>query len=201
MDDERLMNRYDLIQMLDRYLDGYPSEADMVSPIVSLVEGHADCFLRTCRPGHITGSAWVVSADHRRAALVHHRKLGRWLQPGGHADGEGDIAKVARKEAEEETGLADLTLVGRGGLPAIFDVDIHQIPARFDAAGRMLDDAHDHHDLRFLFIASEASSRDAALQVSDESHGVGWFDEAAIRSLTGEQSVLRMLEKAAVWLG
>src|SRR5690606_11839088 len=105
------MTRYDLLLLLDRYLVRYPDEEEMVARVRALVEAHADCACRSCRPGHLTGSAWIVSPDRQRVALVHHRKLERWLQPGGHADGDTDIAAVAWREATEETGLGRLRLL------------------------------------------------------------------------------------------
>ena len=72
--------------------------------------GHPDCFERSCVPGHVTGSAWLVSHDRSRFLLTHHRKLGRWLQLGGHSDGDPDTAQVALREAREESGIAALTL-------------------------------------------------------------------------------------------
>lgn len=181
--------------MLESYVALYPQEEPVAARIAALVESQADCFLRTCRPGHITGAAWVVSADHRRVALVHHRKLGRWLQPGGHADGDGDVAGVAWKEATEETGLSGLTMINTGGTLVPLDIDVHEIPPRYDASGTLVEDAHEHHDLRFLFVTSDLS-----LTTSHESHDVRWFDDAGVRALTSEASVLRLLEKAALWL-
>lgn len=194
------MHRYQLIQSLELYASQHPAERGVAQRIVRLVEDHADCFLRTCRPGHITGAAWVMSSDHSRVALVHHRKLGRWLQPGGHADGDGDIVHVAWKEATEETGLTDLTLVDTGGTLVPLDIDVHEIPARYDNEGNLIEDAHEHHDIRFLFVAGPQASDDTSLQVSHESHAVEWFDHPGLRALTDEPSVLRLLDKAAAWL-
>ncbi|EQD65072.1 NUDIX hydrolase family protein, partial [mine drainage metagenome] len=86
---------------------------------------HPDCCQRRHPPGHFTGSAWLVSKDGARVLLTHHRKLGRWLQLGGHADGDADLARVALREAEEESGLSGLRVEG-----GIFDLDCHAIPAR-----------------------------------------------------------------------
>lgn len=190
------MSRYDLLQMLDRYQERYPEEGPMVARVVALVEGHADCFARSCQPGHITGSAWVVSADRQRVALVHHRKLQRWLQPGGHADGDSDVVMVAWREATEETGLRNLRLLGQeeGVIP--LDVDVHEIPARYDPQGNLVEGAHQHHDIRFLFVAS----RDDSLVVSEESHAVAWLELDQVRQQTDEESLLRMLEKGSRWL-
>jgi 8-oxo-dGTP pyrophosphatase MutT (NUDIX family) len=60
----------------------------------------------------MTGSAWIVDNTGENILLTHHAKLNRWLQPGGHADGDEDILNVAQREAEEETGLKCLTLMG-----------------------------------------------------------------------------------------
>lgn len=187
------MHRRPLLDMLECYRHAFPSEGDVVDRIVSLVEAHADCFERTCRPGHITGAAWIVSADRRRCLLTHHRKLDRWLQLGGHADGQTQIEQVALREAREESGMHDFDIVPIAGALLPFDLDVHQIPARFDAAGRQIEDSHEHHDIRFLFIARGSE----ALTVSDESHEVRWFTSEEVLRLTAEESVLRMLYKAA----
>src|ERR1700677_1858721 len=83
-------------------------EALAVEETVELVEARQDCLVRSCMPGHLTGSAWVVSADRGRTLLTRHRKLGKWLQLGGHADGDGDLLAVALREAREESGLGAL---------------------------------------------------------------------------------------------
>src|SRR5690606_4020036 len=160
------MSRYDLLLLLDRYQSRYPHEAPTVERVRALVEGHSDCLVRSCRPGHITGSAWVVSSDRRRVALVHHRKLERWLQPGGHADGEADVVAVAWREAVEETGLTGLRLLPGGDQIVPLDIDVHEIPARYDQQGNLIEEAHEHHDIRFLFV----TSNDSPPVASSESH-------------------------------
>ncbi len=181
------MHRRPLLTMLNRYAKRYPAEADVAKRIERLVTAHADCFERACRPGHITGSAWVLSHDRRRCLLVHHGKLNRWLQPGGHADGQTDVAQVALREAQEETGLIELELTAEP-----LDIDVHLIPARLDRDGHQLEDAHEHHDIRFLFVAAPGQQ----LILSDESHEIRWFSREEVLEATDEQSVLRMLRKA-----
>jgi 8-oxo-dGTP pyrophosphatase MutT (NUDIX family) len=112
--------------------------------------------------------------------LTHHRKLGRWLQLGGHADGDEDALRVALREAREESGLDVAPVSSR-----LFDVDVHEIPARGP------DPVHLHYDLRFAIraIASEA------FRVSDESHALRWVSIDRIRTLTEETSILRMAAK------
>jgi 8-oxo-dGTP pyrophosphatase MutT (NUDIX family) len=162
-----------------RPLDAH--EAAMTADTIRFVEAHADCLLRTCAPGHLTGSAWIVDATRTRVLLTHHRKLDKWLQLGGHADGDGDLAAVARREAHEESGLARLRLVS----PAIFDLDRHWIPAR------KADPAHWHYDLRFLLEADAAEP----LIISSESKDLAWIDLARVTALNPEESMARMVRK------
>ncbi|MCC7475113.1 MAG: NUDIX hydrolase [Pirellulales bacterium] len=189
------MNRWPLVEMLSRYRDRFPEEASVVDRIVALVESRADCFDRTCRPGHVTASAWILSSDRQRVLLTHHAKLNRWLQLGGHADGQWQIEEAALREAREESGLVEFTFAPFLGSIMPFDIDVHEIPTRHDAAGNLIEDAHEHHDIRFLLIA-----RGDEICVSDESHDVRWFTPEEVRTLTNETSVLRMLEKALTWL-
>ncbi|MEM8944105.1 MAG: NUDIX hydrolase [Planctomycetota bacterium] len=183
------MHRRPLLALLETYELQYPDESAVANRIRQLVVDHEDCFLRTCRPGHITGSAWLLSHDRAKCLLLHHRKLDRWLQPGGHADGQSDPVKVAHREAQEESGLMTLTLEN-DGLP--LDLDVHEIPARYDSNGVVVEDAHEHHDIRFLFSAAAGEE----LVVSDESHELRWLTHDEVLNLTDEESVLRMMRKA-----
>jgi 8-oxo-dGTP pyrophosphatase MutT (NUDIX family) len=191
------MHRRSLLDTLAAYRPIFPSEADVVDRICDLVRSHADCFDRRCRPGHITGAAWILSADRRRSLLTHHRKLDRWLQLGGHADGQWQLHEVALREAREESGMNAFDFVPVAGALLPFDLDVHVIPARYDGEGRLIEDAHEHHDVRFLLIA-HAEQR---ILASDESHDVGWFTPDEVLALTREESVLRMLRKALELIG
>ncbi|WP_058834527.1 NUDIX hydrolase [Luteimonas abyssi] len=124
------------------YLERWPDEADTVHAFIALADDAADPFVRARTAGHFTASAWLVSGDGQRALLMHHRKLDRWLQPGGHADGDPDLAAGARREAEEETGLAGLRVD-----PVPFDLDRHWIPDHGDVPG------HWHYDVRYVVHA------------------------------------------------
>jgi len=191
------MHRRPLLEMLSRYREQFPAEADVVDRIQALIETHADCFERTCRPGHITGSSWIFSTDRRRCLLTHHRKLDCWLQLGGHADGHAEVEQVALREAREESGMRGFDLVCIDGALLPLDVDVHQIPARLDDDGRLIEDAHEHHDVRFLLIAHP----DQELRLSAESHDLAWFALDEVPRQTDEESVLRMLRKALELLG
>ena len=100
---------------------------------------------RSTTPGHLTGSALVFNHDATETLLLFHTKLQRWLQPGGHADGEANLARVALKEATEESGIEGLEIVD----PAI-DLDIHNVaPAGADPVL--------HYDVRFIVFAPEGA--------------------------------------------
>ncbi|TWT85559.1 NUDIX domain protein [Posidoniimonas polymericola] len=181
-----------LLQILDQYQSAHPDEAAMVERVRALASTHDDCFERTCVPGHITGSAWVLSPDRTQCLLLHHRKLDKWLQPGGHADGDRDVLRVAIREATEESGLDGIFALS----PEPLDIDVHRIPERRNAAGEVTEPAHEHHDLRFLL----ATDQPTPIAVSDESHDVRWCTPREVHALTQEESVLRLLRKSERWL-
>jgi 8-oxo-dGTP pyrophosphatase MutT (NUDIX family) len=160
-----------------------PEEAFSVEETIAFIGTHPDCLLRTCLQGHLTGSAWIVSADRERTLLTHHRKLGKWLQLGGHADGDSDLLSVALREAREESGLSRLTVRAAG----LFDVDRHLIPARGS------EPAHWHHDLRFMIEADPAEP----LKVSGESRALAWVEIGEVGRLNPEESMARMVRKTA----
>jgi 8-oxo-dGTP pyrophosphatase MutT (NUDIX family) len=175
------MNREQLSKFLRQYTSPFPAEALFTRLFLELLS-HPRAYFRDHLPGHITGSAWITDPACKCVLLTHHAKLRRWLQPGGHADGDEDILAVSRREGEEETGLS-LTLAGAAPL----DIDIHPIPAR---AGFP---EHLHYDVRFWFIAD---SRVKPV-VSAESTDVRWVPTADLVTVTHQnESMLRMLEKA-----
>lgn len=142
--------------------------------------------LAACREtveGHLTASAWIVNTTGDRVLLMHHRKLNKWIQPGGHADGDWDLAYVAFREASEETGLSSLEI----RTEKVFDVDVHTIPAYKNIA------AHRHFDIRFVCVADD----EEPLVQNSESYGIAWVAIEAIERYTTEESILRMKGK---WL-
>jgi len=160
-----------------------PERAAAAQQFSTFVSAYPDAARRELGVGHLTGSAWLVSADGRRVLLTHHRKLGLWLQLGGHADGDADLARVALREAEEESGLRDLVVE-----PAIFDLDCHEIPARG------AEPAHLHYDVRFVVRATGSEQ----FTVSDESHALAWREIGEVAAdETMDTSVRRM---AQAWM-
>lgn len=178
-----------LLRLLDEYAGRHPDELGTVQRIRDLVLDHDDCLLRSCVPGHITASAWVVSPDRRRFLLTHHRKLHRWLQLGGHVDGEPEVHRAALREAREESGMERFRFLPEEPLCPI-DIDVHTIPAHG------VEPAHEHHDIRFLLVAEEGQ----ALVVSDESNDLRWFPLDALDQVAGDESVARLGRKARALL-
>jgi 8-oxo-dGTP pyrophosphatase MutT (NUDIX family) len=134
-----------LIRTLERFTPADDVEAGHVRRVLHLLRMVPRPFARTTAVGHVTASAFVVDPSGQDTLLVWHRKLGRWLQPGGHCepDADADTAAAAARELHEETGLTarDHCEPGVG----LFDVDIHPIPAHG------AEPAHEHFDLRYLF--------------------------------------------------
>ncbi len=176
------MHRKDLIEKITNYSPEFEEEVKFRASFLSFIQQHPNCFERSLEIGHITGSSWIVNHTRTKALLTHHRKLNRWLQLGGHADGDPDIIRVSSKEAQEESGLKSLKLVNN----YIFDIDIHTIPARKS------EPEHLHYDVRFLFEADE----NEALVISEESKELQWVPFNELKKVTDENdSILRMVKK------
>jgi 8-oxo-dGTP pyrophosphatase MutT (NUDIX family) len=177
------MHRTPLLNLLERY-SASPlitvEEQPMLERIVDFVRSTADCFKREHLAGHITASTLIVNENNNAVILMHHKKLGMWLQPGGHADGDSNVLGVAFKEALEETGIEVLFPLSQ----EIFDVDVHWIPQ-----GKA--PAHWHYDIRFIFQASA----EAVIISNDESLEVVWVSVGEVLSKTKQRSVLRLIEK------
>ena len=176
------MDRADLLALLQAHARRWPADAACADRFAAFIGAHDDCLQRSCRPGHLTGSAWILSPDHASVLLVHHRKLGRWLQPGGHADGDADLFRVASREAEEETGLRRFTTLPGGDPPAPLDLDIHEIPAHGT------EPAHLHLDVRFLLVAAPGE----APRASEESTAIRWVPRERLADFGADDSLDRM---------
>ena len=168
-------------QLLSLALAAEPVEEAIRDRMLALLDSTPDCFLRSCFPAHFTGSALVLSGDGQRTLLHHHTKLDRWLQFGGHCDGEEDVLEVARREALEESGIA--ALVPAASRP--FDLDIHQIPPRGE------EPEHWHYDIRYVLIAPE----DAPFLKSEESRELRWFTPEEMEKLPLDEGLQRLLRK------
>ena len=180
------MHRQPLLNALKIYRAAHPDEVETVNRIEDLVINHEDCLLRTCVPGHITASVWIVDASHQRFLLTHHRKLQRWLQLGGHVDGEPEVERAALREAQEESGIDEFTFADLGAHgPRIIDLDVHRIPAHGT------EPEHHHHDVRFLLVAQSDE-----LRISSESLDLRWFERRELAEITDDESILRLARKS-----
>ena len=176
------MERAQLVHTLNNYQTSFDEEKATIPRFKSLLNNFPTCYQRSLVTGHITASAWIIDEFGTSALLVHHKKLNRWLQPGGHADGDENIIAVATREAKEETGLKSLKLIDE----SIFDIDIHLIPRHKDIQ------SHYHHDIRFLFMADKTEN----YIVSDESNELAWIPMDRMDNFTRNNiSIYRMVLK------
>lgn len=179
---KKYVNRDSLIRAIETYDTPVREENLFRTPFLELLQ-HPQAYHRNHLPGHITGSAWIIDLSKKFALLTHHAKLNKWLQPGGHADGDENILNVSLREAIEETGLKDFKLLRNG----IFDLDIHPIPARKEFP------EHFHYDVRFLLGAD----KEEPLLMSEESHALRWVPIDQLKDLSGQnESIIRMAGKA-----
>lgn len=173
------MNHSKLIGQIEDYARRYPHED--VTRFRDFVHRQPHCFERDCfDDGHVTGSALVLNLAGTAMLMTHHAKLGKWLQLGGHSDGNPDTLQVAMREAEEESGLAVIPVTRE-----ILDLDIHAIPAH------RADPVHHHYDVRYLLRVRESD----AFSSSQESLELRWVSLDAVVSVTTEESILRMVTK------
>jgi 8-oxo-dGTP pyrophosphatase MutT (NUDIX family) len=150
-----------------------------------LLEGRPRPLDRRERPGHLTGSAFVVDSTRQRTLVLLHTKLQIWVQPGGHADGDANLPAVALREAEEETGIEGLRI-----WPVALDLDIHRVdPPR--------EDAHDHYDVRFLVLAPA----DAEVAANHESEEQRWVRADELASLGVDEGLERMARRGFALAG
>jgi 8-oxo-dGTP pyrophosphatase MutT (NUDIX family) len=176
----------DTIQLLSDY-KAEKDEHAFKERMLQLADEGELAFLRDRLKGHFTASAWVIDPHERRALLVLHAKIALWLQPGGHADGNFNLHKIAQKELLEETGLYGDSFWGNG----IFDLDIHTIAERKDVP------EHEHFDVRFLFKAKVSDM----LIINSESKDIRWLNIDEIPELVGySPSICRMVQKSKAFL-
>lgn len=177
------MNKLEILVLLGQHSTKFEEEKTFLTQTIDFVSRTEHFWQRSTQKGHLTGSAWVLSADGESVLLLHHAKLDRWLQPGGHVDDTDDsLAETARREAMEECGIVELAL----HTAAIFDLDVHEIPARGN------EPAHFHFDLRFLFSVPETVEIQRNLL---ETKAIAWVRLEALSSETTPQSLRRMAIK------
>lgn len=185
MSNDTYDKKSELIKKLERFGAQHTDRQAIVQRMIHFIQNTPECFERDNPTGHITGSAWLLNPEGDKALMTHHRKLKRWLQPGGHADGQKDTLAVAIREANEESGISCITAIS----DEIFDIDIHLIPSRPGEA------EHFHYDIRYLLRAPHEN-----FTISEESDALEWWSSAdfAKRQHQTDEAVLRM---AAIFPG
>ena len=169
-----------LIEEIERLPAVTPRERGVQKRFLDLIRTEPDCFLRSNLKAHITASAFVIDRSAARILLIYHKKLEKWLQPGGHCDGEQNTLAVAIREVFEETGV-----VIQADNQPIIDLDIHTIPPRREVP------EHEHFDVRYLFEADSA----LPLIRNHETLALEWVSWNDLPQYTEEASVLRILHK------
>lgn len=175
------MHRISLLKLLEDYRPKSSKEIDDKNRMILFIKDNQNCFERELDIGHITASSWLLDKSGEHALLMHHMKLDKWLQLGGHADGEADILAVSIKESQEESGINSIEAVSN----KIFDIDIHAIPANSK------DKEHFHYDVRFLL---QVKSNEKPL-MNGESKELRWISKDRESLPTNEESVTRMFDK------
>ena len=163
-----------------------PKKSILASPdsaekqkFLQLLDESPEALFRSCRPAHLTGSALVLDPSTCKVLMLFHTKLQRWLQPGGHADGDGDLARVALREAIEETGIPDLRVCDE-----VIDLDIHEVnPPQ--------EDRHHHYDVRFLVLAP----KDSVPVKNHESQELRWIEIDSLHQLAVDEGVHRLAQR------
>jgi 8-oxo-dGTP pyrophosphatase MutT (NUDIX family) len=185
------VNLADLLAALEGHTAATEEEVASLVRILRFLQEPADPFARANPKGHVTASAVIARPDASEFLLVHHRKLARWLQPGGHTESSDASAfDAALREAREETGISRFdTPLGR----TILDVDVHAIPAHKS------DPAHSHFDIRYLLTSTEAA-RDHAASAEDPDRPMRWVSLEGARALKVDPSLTRALAKAHAML-
>ena len=157
------------------------------------IESNPDCLSRDNDTAHFTASSWIVSPDRRKVLMVYHNIYDSWSWTGGHADGEGDMEAVARRELMEETGLLSPLLISPEPISLeILTVDGHMKRGRY---------VHSHLHLNLTYLY-EADEEEAIRIKADENSGVRWFtvDEmfAAVSEKWMAENVYRKLCERSV---
>ena len=172
-----MSQRKEVLNLLKTYRPS-PEEVVFKERMIAFIEEHPRCFERSLEIGHVTASAWLLNKGGTKALLMHHAKLNKWVQPGGHCDGNPHVLEVAIQEAQEESGILQIEAVSS----SIFDLDIHEIPERGEVK------AHLHYDIRFLLQVTS----DEKMKKNGESKELLWVDK---KLPTQSRSVVRMFMK------
>jgi len=176
------MSHFDFDRLLDFYSrSAFCTDQGMVKLFRDFSQV-SNAYSRDNLEAHFTASAFVYDPQKNCSLLIRHKKLGRYLQPGGHADGDQDLLRVALKELAEETAVEDVVTIH-----GIFDLDRHRIPEHKGVP------EHWHYDVRFLFKGDSTVLKPKA---NHELMGLDWVSPAMLMGIESDESVKRMYQKA-----
>lgn len=171
-----------LLSSLEEYTADDLLQKNCKKEMISFLKNYDNCFERSCSKGHFTASAWVINSEETHVLLMNHRKLGIWVQLGGHADGDENLLSVSVKEVLEESGIKTSPITDK-----IFDIEAYLIPEY------KLEKEHYHYDVRFLL---KSNGNDTLIK-NEESIDIGWFQANQECLPTKNPCIIRMLNK---WL-
>ncbi len=185
-----MTTKADIALLFNDYLLQFPNEADRCSIFRDYLarNNNAGLYDRKNFDGHITTSAFIVKAASKEILLLRHKSLQKWLQPGGHFEGDASLMDSALREAEEESGIPKPALklystFENAHTP--FDIDSHYIPAN----PKKNEDGHYHHDIRYLFLYTGDGGNSYN---EDEATGMKWVKFA---DLEGDSIFGMMMRK------
>lgn len=177
----------ELLKLIDSYELQFTDEKESVNMFREFVNRNLETsiYSRKNFDGHFTASAFLVNEARTHLLFLNHKKLNRWLQPGGHIDDtDSSILKAALREVAEETGLqsVDLELIDA----EIFDLDAHVIPEN----PKKDEPAHVHYDVRFLIKVISESGINVNKAEAEE---LKWLPIEVVSELEGFQRVTAKL--------
>ena len=171
-----------ILTALKKYNTTFKNEIPFIQETINFIENTPNCFDRSHLEGHITGSAWLLNSYGTKVLLTHHKKLNRWLQLGGHSDGESNTWNVALKEATEESGIQNIQFISSD----IFDVDVHTIPENT----KKNEPQHKHYDIRFLLKAPTET-----FVISHESNLLKWVTSKELLEMSAKKKISPSMER------
>lgn len=169
-----------LYKQIKDYIPYNRQEAADKALMLQFMENNPNALTRDNQAGHFAASAWVVNPQHTKVLMIYHNIYNSWSWAGGHADGETDLMQVARREIEEETGLAGLKPLCDG----IFAINVLAVERHIKKGAPVA--THLHLDVEYLFEGDDS----LPLKIKeDENSAVGWVNIEDIDTAVTEEKM------------